>query len=104
MAMTIVSQSNSESIVNFAVIRATTDAAAAAAASFNFGFIPRWVRVTNLTNLTSDEWYEGMAPLSSVHAVAAGTTTLEPANSITVSTTEPTKGQVTATAKTMVVS
>jgi hypothetical protein len=104
MAMTIVSQSNSESIVNFAVIRATTDAAAAAAATFNFGFIPRYVRVSNLTGLIFDEWFEGMAAATSLHSVGAGTNTLEPANGITVSTTDPTKGQVTVNATTMAVS
>lgn len=84
MATTIVSQSNADSVVNHAVIRATTDASAAAAMTFSLGFTPRVVRVHNLTDLTSDEWFEGMAANSSLHTVAAGTRTLNTTDGITV--------------------
>jgi hypothetical protein len=102
--LTIQSQTNADSICNFAVIHASTDAGTATAQTFNFGFIPRLVRVMNLTGLIFDEWVEGMAPATSVHAIAAGTTTLEPVHGVTVSTTDPTKGMVTLDATTMVAS
>jgi hypothetical protein len=102
--LTIASQTNSDSIVNFAVIRASTDAGTPTAQSFNFGFIPRYVRVSNLTGLVFDEWFEGMAAASSLHSVGAGTNTLELVNGVTVSTTDPTKGIVTLDAVTMTAS
>lgn len=103
--LTIQSQTNSDSIANLAVIHATTDAGTPTSQTFNFGFIPRVVRVMNLTGLIFDEWFEGMAPLTSLHTLGStGAVTLEPANGITVSTTDPTKGMVTVDAVTMVAS
>lgn len=83
--LTIVSQSNADSIVNHAFIRATTDGGTATAQTFNIGFVPRKVKVVNLTGLILDEWFEGMAAASSVHTVGStGVTTLETVNGITV--------------------
>lgn len=82
--MTIMSQSNSESVSNVAVLRVTTDASAATAQTIPLGFTPRVVRVHNLTDLISDEWFEGMAAASSLHTIAAGTRTLETVNGVTV--------------------
>ena len=59
--LTIVSQSNADSIVNHAFIRATTDGGTATAQTFNIGFVPRKVKVVNHTGLILDEWFEGMA-------------------------------------------
>lgn len=78
------------SVVNHAVGKIVTSSATAAAASFICGFTPRVVRVHNLTDRISDEWYEGMTAATSLHTVAAGTRTLETTNGITV-------GEVTKT-------
>lgn len=83
--LTIVSQSNSESVVNHALIRATTDAGTATAETFALGFVPRRVKVVNLTGLIIDEWFEGMAAASSVHTVGStGVVTLETTHGVTV--------------------
>lgn len=97
--LTIASQTNADSVDNLAVIRASTDSAAASAQTFVLGFTPRVVRVHNLTDLISDEWYEGMANASSLHTVAAGTRTLELVNGVVVSGTS-----ITLTAATMAAS
>jgi phosphatidylserine synthase len=62
-----------------------SDGGAAAAATITLGFTPRYVKFVNLTDRITDEWYEGMASASSLHAVAAGTLTLETTNGIAVS-------------------
>lgn len=49
------------------------------------GFLPRHVKLIDATNRISYEWYEGMAADSAIKQVAAGTTTLETSNGITVS-------------------
>ena len=85
MALTINTQTASQ-IRNKAVGRVTTDAGAAAVTTFSCGFVPREVRFHNLTDRISDEWYEGMAALSSLKTVAAGTRTLEVAAGITITT------------------
>lgn len=83
MALSTNTQTASQ-IRNHAVGRAVTDASAAAAATFTVGFLPRCVRFHNLTDRISDEWFEGMAALSSLHTVAAGTRTLDTTNGVTL--------------------
>lgn len=100
MATTVVSQSNVMSIANHAVIRATTDAATAAAATFTFGFVPRVVRVHNVTDRISQEWFEGMAAASALNTDAAGARTLITSNGVTVGS----DGTVTLPAAIMVAS
>lgn len=85
MALTSSVQSNAESICNIAVGRFVTDAAAAAVTTFTLGFEPRIVRIHNLTDSISDEWFEGMASASSLHTVLNGTRSLELTNGIAVS-------------------
>ena len=87
MAATVVSQSNSESIVNLAVLRITTDAAAAVATTFQVGFLPRVVRLINVTDSIMDEWFDGMAADTAVHTLAAGTRSLLGSGGITVGAT-----------------
>lgn len=101
MALSTNTQTNSNGVVNRAVGKLVTDAAAAAAVTLNLGFVPRYVRFVNLTDRITDEWFEGMASASSLHAVAVGTQTLETTNGIAVSATEKT---ITLTAVTMVAS
>lgn len=87
MAATVVSQSNTESVPNLAVLRITTDAAGAVATTFQVGFLPRVVRLMNITDLLMDEWYDGMAADTALHTVAAGTRTLLGSGGITVGAT-----------------
>lgn len=79
------SQTNSESISNYAAGQVTTDAGTATVQTFTLGFAPRYVKWVNATDRIIDEWYEGMAAASSIHTVAAGTVTLELTNGVTVS-------------------
>lgn len=72
---------------NHAVGRCITDAAAAAATTFNVGFRPRAIRFHNLTDRISQEWFEGMTDASSLQTIAAGTRTLEAATGPTLGTT-----------------
>ena len=63
------------------------DAGSPAAASYNLGFIPRYVRVDNVTDRILNEWYSGMTSDHAVKTVAAGTRTLETSAGITLSGT-----------------
>jgi hypothetical protein len=99
MALTTNTQSNAESICNIAHGQVVTDAGAAAATTFTLGFTPRYVKFVNLTDRIVDEWFEGMTAANSLHDVAAGTSTLETTNGITVS-----GNTFTVTATTMVAS
>lgn len=89
MALTTNTQTACQ-VRNHAVGTLVTDASAAAAVSVICGFTPRVVRIHNLTDRISDEWFEGMTAANSLHTVATGVRTLETSNGITV-------GQVTAT-------
>lgn len=106
MTTTIVSQSNSESIINYAQVRLTTDAAAAAAFTLPLGFLPRKVRIVNLTDRIQQEWFEGMAALSSLDTAAVGTVTLNTTTGITVNPTanDGSGNSVTFSSATMVAS
>lgn len=75
--MTITSTQSAQpaSIANIAVGRYLTDGTAAAY-TITTGFLPRFVRVINLTDKNENEWLEGMADASALHSVAAGTRTL----------------------------
>lgn len=86
MALSTNTRTQAMGIVNHAVIRAVTDASAAAATTFDFGFAPRVVRIHNLTDRISHEWFEGMADNSALKTVAAGTRTLEAAEGPTMGT------------------
>ena len=101
MALSTNTQTNSNGVVNRACGVIVTDAAAAAIAVLQLGFVPRFVYFVNLTDRITDTWFEGMASASSLHAVAAGTQTLETVNGIAVSAVNKT---VTLTAVTMVAS
>lgn len=85
MALTTNTQENTNGVSNFVTGNVVTDAGAAADTTFNLGFSPRKVTFVNLTDRTVDVWYKGMAAFSSLHAVAAGTMTLETVNGISVS-------------------
>lgn len=76
MALTTNTQSISQGVINQSAGRVITDGGAAAITTFTVGFLPRMVRWVNVTDLTTYEWYEGMAAASAVKTVAAGTRTL----------------------------
>jgi hypothetical protein len=99
MALSTNTQTNSNGVMNRAIGKIVTDAAAAAAVTLALGFEPRYFKIVNLTDRITDEWFEGMASASSLHAVAAGTMTLELVNGVAVS-----GKNVTLTAVTMVAS
>lgn len=99
MPFTSSTQTNTNGVVNRAIGKIVTSSATAAAATISLPFTPRRVRFINLTDRIIDEWFEGMAPLSSLHTVAAGTVTLEAVNGVTVS-----KNAFTMTATALVAS
>lgn len=101
MALTTNAQSNSNGVNNMAVGRIATDAGAAADTTIQLGFVPRVVRFYNLTDRTLDEWFEGMAAFSSWHQIAAGTTTLETTNGISVTAGPGSTGSFTVKAATI---
>lgn len=90
MATTIVTQSNSEGVVNIATAKLTTNADAAAAYTLALGFTPRRVRIVNVktaAGVVINEWYEGMPAAAAVvtdGTVATGTTTYVTTGGITV--------------------
>lgn len=58
----------------------TLSAAALTATDYvvqNLGFTPRYIRVENVTDRISLEWFDGMADDSCIKTAAAGTRTLE---------------------------
>jgi hypothetical protein len=71
---------------NFASMRFTSDAVAAVATVFTLGFIPRYIKLVNITDLQTDEWFEGMAAATSFREVINGTKSLLGTNGFTVGT------------------
>ena len=68
---------------NFASGRITFGADAITAADYvvqTLGFTPRYIKVENVTDRISVEWYEGMAQDTCIKTAAAGTKTLETTN------------------------
>ncbi len=84
MGIATSSVARNEGITSRAINYFTTDAGAAAATTFNFGFVPDRVRFVNLTDRIEDEWFAGMAADSALHTIAAGTRTLAGSGGITV--------------------
>jgi hypothetical protein len=76
MALTTNTQTQAAGVLNYATGYVVTDAAAAVNTTFVVGFTPRSIRVYNVTDGISDEWFAGMANGSALHTVAAGTRTL----------------------------
>jgi len=69
--------------LNVANGRITFDATAITAADFvvqNCGFVPKYIKVENVTDRISVEWHAGMAADTCVKTAAAGTKTLETTN------------------------
>jgi hypothetical protein len=61
----------------------TLDATAITAADYlvqTLGFVPKYIKVENVTDRISAEWYLGMAADTCVKTAAAGTKTLETTN------------------------
>ena len=75
----------------FELTRLTTishfdDAGSPAAASYDVGYQPRYIRVENVTDRIAFEWFEGMTSTHAVQTVAAGTKTLITSGGVTVGT------------------
>lgn len=75
---------NGAELTRLTTINHFDDAASPAAADYNVGFAPRYVRVDNVTDRTVLEWYEGMTSTHAVKTIAAGTRTLETSAGVTV--------------------
>jgi hypothetical protein len=60
------------------------DAGSPAAASYDVGFVPRYIRVENATDRICNEWFTDMTSGHAVRTVAAGTRTLETSGGPTV--------------------
>lgn len=85
--LTTNTQSNAIGIVNRAVGKVVADAGVAIAETFTLGFTPRHIRVINLTDRVSYEWFAGMTSPGALKTAAAGTQTLETTEGITVDAT-----------------
>ena len=95
MAVTSLVNKYNDSVVRSAVINFSTDAVAAAATAFTFGFVPDHIRFINLTDRTQYEWFRGMASGTTLKTVAAGTVTLDTGDTaIQLSLTDPGSGCV----------
>lgn len=77
-------QTNAVENTRLATINHFDDAASPAAASYDVGFRPRYVRVDNVTDRIMLEWYEGMTSAHAVKTLAAGTRSLETSAGVTV--------------------
>lgn len=64
------------------------------ATAINLGFVPRYVRLENLTDGDGWEWFEGMAADSALRTVAAGTKSLITSSAISTGTLETTTAGV----------
>ena len=53
------------------------DAGSPAAAAYDVGFVPRYIRVENTTDRICNEWFEGMTSGHALRSVAAGTRSIE---------------------------
>lgn len=96
MGIATLTVARNEGITSRAIQYFTTDAVAAAATTFNFGFVPAHVRFINLTDRIEDEWFAGMAADSALHTIAAGTRTLATSGGITVAAAGNAAGTVSA--------
>jgi hypothetical protein len=79
------STTNSTETTRFTTVSYLDDAGSPVAASIDLGYVPRYVRVDNVTDRTVLEWYEGMTSTHAAKTVAAGTRTLETSGGVTVS-------------------
>lgn len=76
MAITLASPAGnrSASVVNVFTAKFTSDAAGATDQYVNCGFAPRYVQIYNQTDLSTQEWMDGMGT-AVINSVAAGTMT-----------------------------
>lgn len=75
--------SRSGSIVNFSSGSFTSDNTACVV---TVGFVPRWVKVVNSTDVIVWEKIEGMAAANCIKTVTAGTTTVDTGSAILINT------------------
>lgn len=68
---------------NFTTGRITFDATAITATDYvvqQLGFVPKYIKLINVTDRIIVEWFEGMAQDTCIKTAAAGTVTLETTN------------------------
>ena len=82
-------------VPNFASGSITSDNTAI---TVNLGFVPRWVKVVNTTDVIVWEKIEGMSATHSIKTVTAGTTTIDTGSAILINTAATTKGTITISA------
>ena len=86
--------SQARGIANFASGSFTSDNTIT---TLTIGFVPRWIKVVNSTDVIVWDKIEGMAAANSVKTVTAGTTTVDTGGAITINS----DGTVTLAAATV---
>lgn len=72
MALTQTAPNQANSVANFYSSQMVSDAVAAADTYVNMGFKPRYVKIFNLTDLSTQEWFDA-AGAGVLNEVTAGT-------------------------------
>ncbi len=80
MAVTTNTRIDDGGVTHSTVGYLVTDSATAAAHTISLGFVPRYFKITNLTDRTAEEWYTGVASGTSLLTAAAGTRTFTTGN------------------------
>lgn len=77
MAITLASPAGNRSagLVNVFTAKFTSDAAGATDQYINCGFLPRRIELVNITDLSSQEWFDGMGT-GTMQSITAGTMSL----------------------------
>lgn len=80
---TVTATSQNSGIANFASGAFTSDNSIT---TVTLGFVPRWVKVVNTTDVIVWEKIEGMPAVNSIKTVTAGTTTMDAGSAILINT------------------
>jgi len=80
---TVTATTQNAGIANFASGSFTSDNSIT---TVTLGFVPRWVKVVNTTDVIVWEKIEGMPAVNSIKTVTAGTTTMDAGSAILINT------------------
>lgn len=83
-AVYTVVKSEGQNATNSLVAKITNDSGTATDYFFETGFTPRYVKVHNITDQLTDEFFTGMTADHAVHTAANGTVTESSSNGFTV--------------------
>jgi hypothetical protein len=86
MALTTNTQATSSGVVNHSTGVLVNDAGGAVVATLTLGFDPRMIRLMNVTDSISYEWYAGMTNPGATKQLLAGTRSLQTTEGFTVGT------------------